>query len=99
MHHITIKQNSIKTVSEQYQTTSKTNENTLPNTKSNEKTKRNTGSSGHRGGSNPQHTTASAGKGLDLTVSANLLSEGEAYLYPERPCYEGRVATWRSSRS
>jgi len=45
-----LKQNSIKTVSEQYQTTLKTNKKTQPNTKSNKKTKRNTGASGHRGG-------------------------------------------------
>jgi len=32
--------------------------------------------------------SARAGQGLDLTVSINLLSEGEAYLCKELPCYE-----------
>jgi hypothetical protein len=45
-----LKQNSIKTVSEQYQTTLKTDEKTQQNLKCNEKSKRNTSSKGHRGG-------------------------------------------------
>jgi hypothetical protein len=52
-----LKQNSIKTVSEQYQTTSKTNEKTQQTPKSNEKSKRNTSAKGHRGGSNRARCT------------------------------------------
>ena len=46
----TLKQNSIKTVPEQYQTTPKTDSKTMPNPTNNEKTKRNTHTMGHRGG-------------------------------------------------